>query len=886
MAKKLLFFTGLFLMLISNIPECTKTAEASQGAPSKPSEATRIVKLKNGLTILVKNDSRFPLVNIRLYVHAGSAYETPDQAGISHQLEHMVFKGTSKRKPGQTALDIESVGGSLNAATSFDYTVYYVEVPDKEWQLGMDVVSDMAFNAAIIPNELTSERKVVLAELERGEDTPSSRLFKTLQGMIWKDSSYEWPIIGYRDTVKSLTSKKIHAYIDKFYQPQSMLLTVVGNVDTNLVIKEAEELLGTKKNTREVVPAAPFGLPEIHGPSIKVVKGKWNKVYLGVAFPIPDLKAAQTAGLEMLAQLLCGDETSHFYRLFKYDKRLVDDIGMYPMTLERSGMMYIHATLDADKLQEFWPALMKELASFTPSIFSDREIERACLNLEDSLFLSKETLSGLAAKIGYFQLFENGEQSEQNYLFALKHVGRDEMGQLFSRYIRPNQLASAVLVPENSTISTNTLKKQTKENWIAKRNTHKIAQIDNGNRKTIDLPGGNKLILLPDDTLPYTALSIYWTGGEGDVQASKQGLAALSSTVLTRGTKNMTAIQIEDFLSDHAASIGATAGRTTFALEAKFPSRFSKDILPLLKEMILSPSLPETEIDRARQDQIAAIKRREDQPMGLMFRHLFPFLFSGAPYSYLPEGTSESVMSLKRDDIQEFWKKQQSRPFTLAVVGDYDQQSIEDFAKSVVPAQKTASPKYEFPKLTWNTNRTKDMTLEDRNQAHVIMLFPVPGKANLEASAQLSVLKAALAGQSGLLFRDMRDKQGLGYTVTSFLWQVRGGGILALYIGTSPDKVNNAINGFKKVLKNLSTTPLPNKELDRAKNILKGDYYQEHQSLISRSREAALLSSLDFDTNHERVLIDKAQNVTPQEIQKLVQKYLDTNDAYLMKVLP
>jgi zinc protease len=883
MAKRLFALAGLLLMFIATNSGATPKAEAAQQTQQADSH---VVKLENGLTVLVKQDKRFPLVNIRLYVHAGSAYEDPGQAGISHQLEHMVFKGTDKRAPGQTALDIESVGGSLNAATSFDYTVYYVEVPDDQWQLGMDVVSDMAFNAKIDPDELASERKVVLAELERGEDTPSSRLFKTIQGMIWKGTSYEWPIIGYRDTIKSLTSKKIHDYINTFYQPQSMLLTIVGNVDVDKAIAEAKRLLGPKRNTRDIIPTKPFALPQVHGPAVKVVEGKWNKVYLGAAFPIPDLKAAQNAGLEMLAQLLCGDETSYLYRKFKYEKRLVDNIGMSPMSLERSGFMYIHATLDADKVQEFWKELMQEMAAFTPSVFSDREIERARLNLEDSLFLSKETLSGLAAKLGFFQLFEDGEQSEQNYLFALNHVDRKEMGQLFSRYIRPDQLATAILAPENSGIKEDKLSGQTKAIWKTEKRAEQESDTDTGISKTVSLPNGSKLILMPDTTLPYTALSMYWAGGEGDVPASKQGLASLSASVLTRGTASMNATEIEDFLSDHAASIGASAGRTTFALEAKYPSRFSGKVLPLLKEMALSPSWDKEEVDRARQDQIASIKRREDQPLGLMFRHLFPFLFADAPYSYLSDGTPASVAAITAADARKFWEKQRTRPFTMAVVGDFDAKNIEDFAKAVATAHSDASNNYAFPKLRWNTAREKDMSLPERNQAHIVMSFPVPGKSDLETSAQLAVLKAALAGQSGLLFRDMRDKQGLGYTVTSFLWQAREGGLMALYIGTSPDKVDQALKGFKTVLKELELNPLPQKELDRAKSILKGEYYQEHQSLLSRSREAALLTTLDFDTDHERMLIEKAQSVTPQQIQKLARTYLNADKAYLMKVLP
>jgi len=370
------------------------------------------------------------------------------------------------------------------------------------------------------------------------------------------------------------------------------------------------------------------------------------------------------------------------------------------------------------------------------------------------------------------------------------------------------------------------------------------------------------------------------------VPADKQGLASLAAKVLTKGTEKMNATEIEDFLSDHAASIGATSGRNVFALESKFPSRFSKKILPLIEDVILTPAWLGEEIERAKEDQIAAVKQSEDRPLGLMFRHLFPYLFANAPYSYLSEGTAEGVKTLQRKDAVDFWTRQSKEPFVLAVVGDYDRKQITTFAEQIAKAMKTSAPKYVFQDAVWNKEREKTMTLPDRNQAHMLLTFPVPGKDDLEASAELNVLKAALSGQSGLLFRDMRDKQGLGYTVTAILWQTRQDGLMALYIGTQPEKVDQALNGFNKVIHDLQTTLLPEEEISRARNILTGDYYQEHQSLLSRSREAASLMVQGFNMEHKRLVIDRSKSVTAEEIRDLVRKYMTPDKAYLMKVVP
>jgi len=886
---------GVLIMVLTGCQTHTNKKSPAGAAASPPlllaersSEDTHIVRLENGLTVLIKQDDRFPLVNARLYVHAGSGYETPETAGISHLLEHMVFKGTRKRGPGQSARDIEAVGGSMNAATSFDYTVYYVEVPDDKWKIGLDVITDMAFNAVIDPEELASERLVVLEELERGEDAPSSRLFKTLQGMVWQGTTYEWPIIGYRETVSTLTDKDIHAYVAEHYQPQSMLLAVVGKVDPDAVLAEARRLLGGLKNTRPFSPPEPVAVPaEGDGPRVVTLPGKWNKVYLGATFPIPHAASGKIPGIELLCQLLGGGDSSRLYRTFKYDKQLVDDISLSPLSIERGGMLYLSATLDADKLEPFWTELMTELASFDPRDFTDREIERARLNLEDSLFLTKETLSGLASKLGYFQFFENGEQAERNYLYTLSHTGRDELKSLYGEYLRPDRLAACVLTPEGAATTGERLTAITEESWPLKPLT--AAQQAAGmpsKAREIALPGGNTLVLLPDETLPYTAMSIYWTGGDGELTPSQQGLAALTAKALTRGTMTMSATGIQDFLADHAANVGASSGRNVFALETKFPSRFTDEVLPLVRDILTAPAFDAAEIERARQDQIAAIRRREDQPLGLAFRHLFPFLYKTGPYALLHQGTIEEVEAMAREDVVRFWGRQSMQPFVLAVCGQFDSQAIEDFAAGLSRTMTAPGTAYEYTTPEWNEAREITLHLPDRNQSHLIMAFPAPGRADADASAGLELLKAALSGQSGLLFRDLRDGQGLAYSVTSLLWQSRNTGFIALYIGTSPDKTDQSLQGFRRILADLAANPLPEAELERARNILTGDYYQERQSLISRSREAASLLTQGFAREYDQDIIERARTVTPERIRQLVREYLNPDKAYLMQVTP
>lgn len=878
MLKRILILAGALLMAAG-----VSLAHAGDAAPT-------LTRLENGLGVLVQPDKRFPLVSLRLYVHAGSAYETPGRSGISHLLEHMVFKGTARRAPGQVAEDIESAGGYLNAATSFDYTVYIIDLPAERLDLGLDVLRDMISGAALDPEELEREKQVVLSELERGEDSPGSRRFQALQPLLWPGTPYERPIIGLRETVSSFTRQDILDYIAEFYQPQSMLAVVVGDVDPARAVDMVRAHFGDLKNTAPTAPRGPLPAPRFDAPRVAVQAGPWNKVYLSVAFPAPALGTAQGPGLDLLAQVLGGDRSSRLYRKYQYELGLVDSISAYAMNLEGTGLFSISAELDRDKLPAFWAGLTADLAALPTATFTDRELDRARLNLEDDLYSSKETLGGLASKLGYFQFFENGPQAEDNYLYALRHAGADELRALAAGVLTREALAATVLLPEGETNAPEALEKDLLAGVDAAFGPGAAAAPkaeavggQRGGMDTVDLGGGRTLVLLPDTTLPYTSVTLAAPGGDALLFPDEQGLAELAAQALTRGTADLSATEYRDFLADRAASIGARASRDMFTVSARFPSRFAADVLPLLGRTITAPAFGADEVARAVTEQQAAIRSREDQPTGLAFRHLFPMLFADTGYGQFHEGTVDGIAGLGPAQVREFWARQRRQPWTMAVCGDFDREAVVALARELA-AGPPAEP-FAFPRPTWGPGHTQALTLPDRNQSHIVVAFPVPGLRS-DDSVGLDVLRQALAGQGGLLFRELRDRQGLGYTVTALLWQAPETGFLAFYIGTSPDKTAQALEGFRQAVTGLRETPLAEAEVARAASLIAGDYHRDNQSLSARSAEAAGLLARGFPADHDRENVARAAQVTPADLHALARNWLVWDRAYVLTVEP
>ncbi len=880
--------TGVIMALLLGLAPTLPAAEKSSSPAPAPDPAAaeaaapRILRLDNGLTVLILKDDRFPLVSTRLYVHAGSAREKPEQAGISHLLEHMVFKGTERRPKGEISRETEAAGGYLNAATSFDYTVYITDMPSRHWKLGMDVVRDMAFHAVLDPQELEAEKEVVISELQRGLDNPGNRLFTALQAAGLQGTPYARPIIGYEKTIRAITAEDIRAYIRAWYQPGNMLLTVVGDVDPDAVLAEAEAAFGNYRNDAplpEQQPLDPLAIAVSTTPTAE--PGPWNKVYLAAAVPVPGDGDYRSVTLDVLAHLLGGDRTSLFYRTYKYEKQLVDGISVANMGFERIGMLMITAELSADKLAPFWESLCADLASLDVSQFSEEDIARAKLNIEDALFRAKETLPGLASKLGYFQFFLGGEQGERNYVEALRAVSPAMLREAAQTWIRPERLVTAVLPPKSAELPNLAGILDRRRSADARTTASAAARIP-GKTEIVDLGQGRTVVLIPDHTLPYVSLDLVFSGGDALLTPEQQGLSALTARVLTKGTARRNEADIQRFLSDRAASLGASSGRRIFRIALEGPSRFNDDLFGLLTETLTEPAFRPEETEREKQSQIAAVRSMEDRPLGLAFRRLPPFLFPNSVYGYDQLGRIEDIKTMNRGQIAALWQKQAVRPWVLAAAGEFDRERILELARSL-PVPSVG--KVELPAPVWGTDKELNIPLPDRSQAHLMLIFKTVPLGD-PAGPTFKLLEAVLSGMGGPLFRDLRDEQALGYTVTAFNRQSDDVGYMIFYIGTEPDKLNRAEAGFGDVLARLSRDLLPEDELERGRNRLEGDYYRDNQSLGSRSSEAASLTMTGRPLDFTRTQIEKTRAVTAEDLRTAARTFLRPEQAYIVKILP
>lgn len=883
------FMTSFFIMVLTTFI-CTACCSRAFGAdlqatpanPQMQSTDKILTRLPNGLLVYIFKDSRFPLTATRLYVRVGSADEKASQAGISHVLEHMVFKGTDHRPKGAVAKEVESLGGYLNAATSFDKTWYITDMPSMHWRTGLDVVKDMAFGAVLDPKELDAEKEVVISELQRGEDSPMRKLYEKLQMAALNNSPYGRPIIGFENTIRSLTTEDLKNWVKDWYQPQNMMLLVGGDIEPAVVLEYAQKLFGDLKNSSDLPVRGPIDLKTaaLGSPRIESSTGPWNKVYLGVSMPAPALKDLRSTDLDALCFLLAGDGTSTFYQKYKHDLQLVDSISVDNMSLARGGMLSFTAQLDPEKLEEFWTKFTDDLATLNANNFNSDAIARARLNMEDDLVRAGETLNGRVALQGMVEFELGGVQGEENLRFAQRNVDVPQLENAIKSWIDSSQARVRVLVPENTVLPD--LTAIMNKNWPQTETAASSETLAKEEEKEIvNLGNGCALALLPDKNAPYIAIDLLMPGGNSLLKADQQGLAYLVASLLTDGAGDYNKLAIDRWLSERAASLSARSGIQTFAISLTGPSRFNADYFVLLREIIRRPKFANDELKREVDNMKSALKQRNDNPLSYMFAKLNPFLFpDGQLYGYDNLGEEANLNSFNSVAVRDFWTKQSAMPWILAIAGDFDREKILDSVKNLPPPHM--QPKKLEPPV-WGENKQLNLTLPGRNQAHLLQVFKTVPPDHPHAPA-LMLLQSILAGQSGLLFTELRDKEGLGYTVTAFNRSMPMAGFMAFYIGTTADKIEQAKEGFTKIIERLKNEDLDPSLLQAGTNSLWGDYVRGSQSLSSRASEVSKDYILHYPADFQKLQIEKTRSLSPAELREVAKLYL--NNPYDVTLLP
>jgi zinc protease len=408
------------------------------------------LRLDNGLTVIYCPHDAADVAAVQLWARVGARDESDPESGLSHFIEHLLFKGTPTRGPGVIDRVVSGLGGEMNAATSQDFTYYHVVLPARHVDDALDVVADAARNAIFDPAELERERLVVLEEIRRSYDNPTAQLWRVLSRQHFAGHPYQRDVLGTPETIGGASREQIVAYHRRHYVPDDATVVVVGRLDRERTLARIERAFGGW--APRVGAASPVatgaGAPDLGGVQRVVETRPVKQAYLGVAWRGPVVPSVDVYAVDILSSILGRGRTSRLNQGLKERRRLVSTVSASFYGQRSAGTIAITARTTAGPPAAVEAALLEELASVREGPVTERELGRALTAVEAGYAFGHETAEGLAYSYGLAETVWTLE-FETGYLDAIRRVTAEQVRDVARRYLAPDRFTAAVLAPTN-----------------------------------------------------------------------------------------------------------------------------------------------------------------------------------------------------------------------------------------------------------------------------------------------------------------------------------------------------------------------------------------------------------------------------------------------------
>ncbi len=845
--------------------------------------------LPNGMSILLEENHVRPVISFNALVKVGSAFETDEEAGMCHVIEHMLFKGTPTYPVGEIAKSIEASGGDINAYTSLDQTVYYINMASRFAEKGLAILTDAIQHPLFDAEELQREKEVILEEIRRGKDNPAQLLGEELFKLAYTTHPYGRPIIGFPKTVTRFRRQDLIAFHRRWYSPRNIVFIVVGDFDTLEMLDKIKahfaEFEGPPPPTSA---AATRPEPAQESMRLNIRPVNIQNVHLALAWHVPSITHRDVPAIDVAAHILGGTDSSRLEQEVKERKRLVHHISSYAYTPKDPGLLTINALLGDAHVPQAIEAILHEIRLIQDEPVQAAELSRAKLNIRSGEIYEKETVGGQGGKLAYFLATAGSHEFEQRYYQMLQDVRISGVRSAARDYLPTSRITAMLLVPTESRWAKDTSAIETalKAGGIPARARPRVRK--EGTLHRMRLKNGAILIVGENHNLPLVAMNATVPGGLRYETHATNGITTLVSRVITKGTNTRSAVRIAKDIEKIAGNISGFSGRNAFGLRCEFLSEHLRDGFELFSDILTHPAWSRREVANEKRIMLHAIRDQEDSLGTMAFVHFLEALFPRHPYGLRTLGTAASVKSISGSDIAQLYKRlfRPSR-MIVSVVGDVSPHEIEELADELLtdlPKGKTVKPritKDEPPAEPRQVVHHK----KEKQQAHIALGFQGTTVKNNDHYA-FAVLNNILAGQGGRLFLTLRDQMGLAYVVSSMTFDGIEPGFFAVYMGTEPAKIKTAIDGIKSELTKIITTAVEPEELDRAKQYIVGSYELDQQRNSALATSYALNEFYGLGIAEVERYPKKILAVTRDDVLRVARKYFDLDAPVISIIRP
>lgn len=861
------------------------TVTTASPRPSATNGAVESFTLPNGLHVIVREDHFASVVALQAWVKVGAADEEEPEAGVAHVHEHMLFKGTAKRGVGQIAAEVESSGGNINAFTTADHTVYHLVLAGRHFATGLDILADALRNSTFDADELARELKVVMEEWKRSEDMPVSRGYTDLFRRAFTAHPYGRPVIGWKKTIEALDRPKVLSFFHRWYVPNNIVLVVVGDVKPALVREQVTKAFGDWEGATLPVRQRPTEPPQ-RALVRTAITMPVQEHHLLIGFRVPSGHDPDAVPLDLLSYILAGGESTRLVTLLEAQKELVNSISAFAYTPQDPGLFVFLASLERAKIGAATNELLAALARTRSELVTRAELARARGNLESEFVYRKETMQGQARLLGYSQCVFEDPGYETRYLAELASATREDVQRVAATYLRPENMVAVLVGPDAARLLPKA--EQLTAPLAATPPVIRPAGHARAARRptvhTRTLGNGVRLVVKEHHATPLVAIRAVTLGGLLLERPENNGINNFLAGLLTRGSRHHSRESLGRAVESLAANIDGFSGRNSFGLRGQFMARTVEEGTDLFLEVLRHPTFPPDEIEKRRRELLIALSHRDDDAASRAVELFYATHFPHHPYGMTALGERASLTSFTRSQLATYYKRLLTpNRLVVSAVGDLDAPWLLDRLEAALGDLPLVRP-LPRPLPTPADARIQRVSRTlDRQQAHFVLGMR-GGRITDSDRAVLKTLEAILSRQGGRLFLELRDRQGLAYSVSAFASEGVDPGVFGIYFGCAPDVVDRAVAGVLAELRRLRDEPVSADELGEARKYLLGSYEISLQTNSSQADELAFNEAYGLGIDGGERYRESLAHVTPAAIQAAARTYF-TLDAYTLAIV-
>jgi len=888
-------------------------------------------QLDNGMKILLKPNKNTPMISWQVWYKVGSRNESPTLTGLAHYLEHIMFKGTQVFGKGQIAQSIQLKGGVFNAFTGDDYTAYFENFSPENLELAIRLEADRMRNSRIDHDEVELERSVIVSELEGNKNSPQNILYETLRTTAFDVHNYKNPVIGWRSDLDNINSKKMREFYDTYYSPDNAVAILVGNFEVKNALDLISKYFGKYKkypNARPLVPQEPAQQAQKRA---IVRNGGYSKI-LGIAFHVPEFKHKDSLALSVISNFVFSGTSSRLYPKL-VDSGLAVSVSGVPESSIDPSIFRIIVTLnpsaDIEKVESIINAELEDIKNNV----SIEELNLAKAQEEASFIYQRDGVYEEGMQIGYFEAISNDWTNYARWVDDINKVSIDDVKQVAQKYFVPSNQTVVHLLPDQSSTSllqpslVQDLPEKVEANYgateveplspeklkyLMKITEPKFSKkflgkssLDLNFTKIDHVNKGIQIYLREEHDLPLIYMNVYFYAGAVN-DLNKQGLAYLTSEMLSRGTQKTDKYTISKLLDLYGADISFSANTESARLNFSTVSKNLDKVVDILAETLAEPKFDPEELERLKVQVISKLKQEDDSPTQIARREIARLIYpKDHPfYIFTIQERIESVKAIQIDDIKDFYKKYYNpKNLLISFVGDIDAKTsksivsrcFENWNLNVSGSDKisleqiSTNQRPQIPNAPLKPAEQRFVTMDDKHQTEVALAHSAEVSRMDEDFYPLMIANFALGGSSlsSRLGTGVRDEKGFVYNIRSGFDAGIGAGMFKVVLGANPKNVEDAIELTKEIISKFLKEGITKTELDVTKSYLINSFAP--RNLSSNESIVETLSQIqlyELGDDYITTYANRINSITLEQVNSVARKYIKPENLSAVIVGP